>query len=333
MEIETAQRGKALRVTPASIAASICALLCIAFNASAQDPLLIVRAADSSFIEAARGLTQELGDGWTFKELVVTGETKPEAVDLAMRSFSPKAVILMDNRSIRLYRQFCKNAAVSLPAPSVSLMAVFVEEEIRGLHNAAGISYEIPIVTSVLNIRPACQKEIRKVGIVYRGFMSGDIEKNKVFCEKEGIVLAGRAAAERTFDRSFSLRRNLRWLLEKEKVDALWAPNDNLFLSGALIRDVWQPLIRTHMIPVIVGVKNLAAPAMEFGMFAVTPDHVGLGAQAAELVREARDNGWRFDSTIVQPPISIVKTVNVRQAKAFGVVTEKRVEGMDFILE
>ena len=62
--------------------------------------------------------------------------------------------------------------------------------------------------------------------------------------------------------------------------------------------------------------KNL--PASPFGTFAVLPDHVALGTQAANLIFDLADNDWRAEDHPIELPLSTVRVLDVRSARAFG---------------
>ncbi len=104
---------------------------------------------------------------------------------------SPKLIVLMDNVSISLFKRYqntLKNKRESIP--SVSLLGVTVEEAIKELSNSTGISYEIPIVSSIIQFRQVFPlRKIDKVGVVHREFMQEYVSKNKMFCATEKITI------------------------------------------------------------------------------------------------------------------------------------------------
>ena len=73
-------------------------------------------------------------------------------------------------------------------------------------------------------------------------------------------------------------------------------------------------------------------PQVGMGAFAVLPDHVALGAQAAELVFEAQDNGWQLEERVEQP-LSVNKIANARHMKEFLGVEREGLGSVDKLLE
>jgi hypothetical protein len=68
-------------------------------------------------------------------------------------------------------------------------------------------------------------------------------------------------------------------------------------------------------VPVIVGVEVLVKPELDFGTFAVIPDAMGTGVQAANLIFELMDEGWEIDGVKVYPTLSVYSVLNWKKAK------------------
>ena len=110
-------------------------------------------------------------------------------------------------------------------------------------------------------------------------------------------------------------------------------PNDNVLLTGKIIKRVWRPLLKKHKIPLIVGLEVFVNPELDFGIFAVLPDHISLGNQAAEIILELKDNNWKFEKNITFPPISIKKIINYHQARIRFNIKEENFLNVDKILK
>ena len=94
-------------------------------------------------------------------------------------------------------------------------------------------------------------------------------------------------------------------------------------MSAATLKNAWLPKVKSLKVPLIVGAENLVNPAWGFGLFAVVPDHVALGAQAAGKVYEVQDNGWQvLQNGQCDPPLSVFKIINLPLAKSFGIKDE-----------
>jgi hypothetical protein len=300
----------------------------------AKDALLILRPEGRDFSDAVRGLTREIGEEFTIGQRTLG--SKAEVADVAgvIREIRPRLVVLMDNPVIRLYRRYQASLPDSVaPTPSLSLMAASLDREMRGLRLAAGIAYEVPIVTSALGLRSVVGRPLPRIGIVHREFMAGFVAGNAEYCRREGITLVAAALRNKEPDFRKAVRKSLRTLLEEEKVDALWIPNDNSLLAPDILRDVWIPLVNRHRKPVIVGVEALAQPGLGFGTFAVLPDHTELGRQLAETVLDISSAGYAIPDGQIRQPISVIKVLNLPQARKFAGTGRERLGSVDRILE
>ena len=217
--------------------------------------------------------------------------------------------------------------------PSVSLMGVLVANAIDGLSNATGISYEVPAITSVLSLRTVICRQIGTVGVVHREFLENFIEINKAFCKKEKIDLISISLPNKSRNMKYLLRKALTELIEARGIQALWVPNDNLLLQSDYIESVWVPLTSQAQIPVIVGVDVFVNPQMNFGTFAVLPDHLSLGNQAAEMIYNIRENNWKVMKSKVEPPLAIYKIINYRQVRKFFGISDEALKSIDKVLK
>lgn len=296
----------------------------------AKNPLLVIRTEGKDFEEGVTGIRQETEEDFSVNEMIVSRSTGIGELSGKMAAVSPKLVVLMDNISISLYKKY--QAGSGADVSSVSLMASFADIAIKGIQNAAGIFYEVPIVTSIVNLRALMPgANFRNVGAVYRNFMNPFITINTAYCQKEQINLVslpipnkGNTAAE--------LKKGLEILVQKKNVDALWVLNDSVLINRELLRDVWLPFAQEFKKPIVVGVEVLVQPRFNFGTFAVIPDHVELGAQAAEMIYDIMDNNWQTQG-IVEQPRSVYKILNLEQAKRLFHVDEEQLNIVDKVLK
>jgi len=306
----------------------------MALDAAAQTRLLVVRPEGVNFKDAVKGMADDLGRDATIKEIVVDKHSESGAIAKAVQQYEPKAIMLMDNTAIRLYKDYSATLPDSEPVlPSISLIGILVGDAIAGLRNAEAISYEIPVVISVVNLRALTGRPIKRIGIIHREVMRNLIEQNRESCAREGITIVGKCLPNEMSFKESGVKKALTELFEEDKVDALWIPNDNVLLTPAMITEVWIPKVQKYRKPVIVGIEALAAPDLDFGTLAVLPDHVALGVQAAALVINAQENGWKVNAGAVEPALSVYKVLNLRQAAEYFKVQEKNITGIDKILK
>ena len=86
-------------------------------------------------------------------------------------------------------------------------------------------------------------------------------------------------------------------------------------------------------LPVIVGVANLVNPDSPLGTLAVVPDHEAMGLQAANLIFELADDGWRVEAHPVELPLSVKTVVDVKMVRANFGLRQDALKHIDRALE
>lgn len=311
--------------TPAALLITLSLFL----SADAGNLIFTMRQNGEAFDEAYKGLRTELQGVCELKDYIVSPKSTVADISSRISQLQPKLIVLMDNTSISLFRKYQETLGKTDPVPpSIAIMSVMVKESLHNLRNASGISYEIPVVTSLVSLRSALGTAIKKVGIIHRAFLSEFLDENRKFCSKEGFELVSVALPNKQDNTGTALKKALK-NLKKNNVDVLWIPNDNALLHPSTIRNIWIPAVRKLKIPVIVGVEVLVNPELNFGTFAVLPDHVSLGGQAAEMILEIIDNHWTINSMRVEPPLAVYKIINLPQAKRYFHVSDDNLKSID----
>ena len=113
------------------------------------------------------------------------------------------------------------------------------------------------------------------------------------------------------------LRRAIERLRTEDDVDVIWVLNDNALLQPDMIRRGWLPALRPNRTPVLVNVGSLLSDRVDFGTFAVLPDHRGLGVQAAGLITQLGERRWNASSIRMEYPLSVEKVLNVDFAREY----------------
>lgn len=333
--MESAVKNYDQRDWRAALSAIVFCLLAtmVSVTAYAKEPLLIVRTEGKGFEQAVLGLREELEEEFFLNELLIDKRTSMDELAGKMQQIRPRGVILMDNISIFLYKKYQKRLPGSaLTVPSVSLMGSFMDLAVKGMRNATGIFYEVPLVTSVVNLRLVLPSvSFDKVGIVHRAFMESSVRINKTYCAKEGVSLVSYQIPDRKNIES-ELNRGLKKLSKDRRINALWVPNDNKIVNAELLKSVWIPFAKKFQKPIIVGVEVLVRPQFMFGTFAVIPDHVQIGVQAAQIIFDIMENGWQMEGRQIEPPRSVYKILNLKQAERFFGVDEQHLDNIDKIL-
>ena len=108
---------------------------------SGAPTVLIAMPNSPNFVEVRRSLVSEVQKSFNVHTVTVAPETTVADLASAIRSVSPVCVVLMNNATMNLYRQYqTANPTAAMP-PAVLLMASLVEEVQARLRRATGIAY------------------------------------------------------------------------------------------------------------------------------------------------------------------------------------------------
>ena len=299
--------------------------------AQSRQTLLIVGPSGADFAEVSETLKEELGNDFTTQYRRVENYTSYERFEAHIQEIKPDLIVLMDNPALvhfRTYQQKHRNETVP---PAIAVMALFIDNNIQGIRNIAGIRYEVPAVISFTNLRNLITKPVRRVGVIYRNSVSSFIERQNALCKQEQLTLIGYPLPDKDDNLKRSLRQALQQLILKDKVDALWVLNDSALLSLDAVRDVWVPKLRRFRKPVIVGVRPLIED-WEVGNFAVLPDHQGLGKQISELVYDMTSEDWDPSTNEVVDPSSAFSILKLKYAERYLGLIKEKVGQVDVVL-
>jgi ABC-type uncharacterized transport system substrate-binding protein len=170
------------------------------------------------------------------------------------------------------------------------------------------------MLTALVSFRRVFSKPVDKVGVLYRNPLKQFIEKHTHYCAREKISIKGIEISDDTSKIELDISSALQNLIRTEKVDALWIPNDNVLLKPEYLGNIWLPELKKKKVPLIVGVEALVNPELNFGTFAVIPDPVALGEQAAEIVYNLKADDWQHSGVMIHPAISMYSVLNLKKA-------------------
>jgi hypothetical protein len=301
-------------------------------TSAVKDTVLVLGPRIAAANEVVNGLTDELADHYQIVERTVTAETSAETLAQIIRELEPRALVLLDNPTVRRYRAFQAAQPPGTPfPPAVVLMAAFLEQASAGLQNATGISYEVPAVTGFVNLRSLLGRPLRKIGVLYRRGFEGFVARQGELAAAEGFTLAERTLDEG--DRLKAVKRGLRRLLDYDHVDAIWVLNDSALLCPELLARAWLPVLRHGHVPVMVGVPSLVSAKLAFGTFAVLPDHRALGRQAAGLIDNLAEANWAVGAHRPLLPVAVEKVLDVGMARTLAPIREEKLREIDRLIE
>jgi hypothetical protein len=294
--------------------------------------LVLVAMPDStSFRTVRRALVDEIKKDFDVVTQIVDARTDPATFGSRVDAAHPSCLVLMDNPTVKLYRAYQK-AHQGPPLPAVVVMSSFLEELRGDLPNTSGVAYEVPGVTAFVNLRSVIEKPVARVGVLHRPSFRRFVERQKALAAKEQItMLPVEVPSEPT---SSDVRAALRSFHGAGQIDALWVLNDNQLLrDGGFLETVWRPEIASLGVPVVVGVPTLVSAEARFGTFAVLPDLEPMGVQAANVLFEISENGWKAGEHPVELPVSTVTVVNMRQVKQHFGLREGAARRIDKVIE
>ncbi len=278
------------------------------------------------------GLSDELGGEFSLVAVQVEDRDSSQVIADAVQRYRPSALVLMNNPTVAAYRHYLTlpNAARGIPA--VVVMTSFLESKSKQLAQmgAAGITYEVPLITVVTNLRRIVASPVERIGIIYRTPLAGFLRRQKELAAREQIQVV--ALEVDTTPNVSELKRGIRLL--KLESDAVWVMNDDRLLTPQLIAGAWLPgLNERPWRPTIVGAASLVSSATSFGTFAVLPDHTALGDQAAGLIFEIADNDWKLPRSAVDQPLSVKTTVDMAQVRERFPLRDDALARVDRVIE
>lgn len=282
------------------------------------------------FIETLNGVKQNLGDDVQLANVSLEKKTEWPQIRDKVNKMSPKLFLLMDNQSVNIYKQYIAESQKKgvQPVKAVALMALQLDKISEGM-TLSGISYEIPVVTSVVNLRAVSSKPVKKIGVIYRKSWSDFVKVNAEFCKMEKAELIGFSIDDNESNPTKAIQKGIKQLISDKKVDAIWILNDNALLNNQTISKAWIPGLAKVKIPVIVGVEVLVQTKFNLGSFAVLPDHTGLGGQVADMIFDIKDNDWVIEDRQIDQPLSVIKVLNSTLARKKGFLKEEGLKTVD----
>ena len=280
--------------------------------------LLIAMPTSSNFVDVRKSLVSEVQKNFNIRTFTVGPQTKANDIAAEIHSVKPDCLVLMNNATMNLYRQYQLADPTAAMPPTVLLMASFVEEAQPLIRRSTGIAYEVPGVTAFVNLRSVTTTPINRIGVIYRPAFRKLVERQTALAVREHVEVISVSVPNDVT--AAGLREALRDLAKNKKVDAIWMLNDNILVRDeGFLDDAWRAVTSDAKLPLIVGVSNFVNPSAPFGALAVVPDHEALGLQAANLIFDLSDNDWRVEGRPVELPLSVKTVVDVNMVRAsFG---------------
>jgi hypothetical protein len=294
--------------------------------------VLIAMPVLKDFIEVRRGLVPELGRSFNVSTFAVGVTTTAADLGAEIAKRQPSCLVVMNNTTVSLLIELQKQKASQTLPPAVIVMTSLLEGIRLSVKNATGIAYEVPGVTSFINLRSLMTAPLTRVGVAYRPMFRAFVEQQRKMAQREHVELVLAPVGKDV--REGELRDALLKLTTKNHVDALWMLNDNgLLRSSEFIEETWRTVQRSANVPLIVGAANLVVPKAMLGTFGTIPDYEALGLQTANLIFDLADNDWRADEHAIELPLSVKTIVDLPQLRARFGLREESLRHVDIIKE
>ena len=275
--------------------------------------ILVAMPTSEKMLEVHEGLASELEDDFDLVTFQVDASTPSSLLAEAIKRERPACLVLMNNQTVRKYRDVQGVAPDGVFPPAVVLMTSFLEQEITRLRNATGIAYEVPGVSAFVQLRGILERDVKRIGVLYRERL-GDFVKNqrRIAAREKFELVAYKVSSSVSND---EIVAGVGDLVSEGRIDTLWILNDNALLTPSLLMKGWQTAITSGGVPVIVNVEPLVHPSARLGTFGVVPDHKALGVQAANKIFELQDEDWTVEENQVDLPLSVETVLKVREAR------------------
>jgi len=202
-----------------------CSFFVLSSSARAGDPILVLRPGTVDFAAALAGTRDELGDECDITELIVKNDTPLDTFKRAYQQVRPRLIVLMEGKSVNLYRRFQESNPVGTTyPPTIVFMTSYARQRIKSLTNATGITYEIQAIQAISKLRELLDRPISRVGTLYTSNLKDFFKDQQQSCKNEEIELIGiLIPSGRKVERD--IKNGLQKLLKDEKVDAIWVIN------------------------------------------------------------------------------------------------------------
>ena len=303
---------------------AVASLLTSPFNAAALHHLAVLMPENEKFMTVLEEMRKQAGNDYRFHVIDMKKSANPEDIAAQCKSNDIQALVLMDTKAIKAALKLENFDSVFKALPKFVFMTLMVESMTQGLSNVAGIKFEIPFYTIVTKFRIISKNEIKKVGIFYRKPFTSIIEESKKLLKKEDIailpVCVDCDGKQRTDTESVLkiMNNSLENMVKIEKIDVFLAPADYFIVNSMNLGRFWIDKVKKMKVPVIAPLDILASEKIGVAVFAVDPDLVQLGVQAAGQIVDYFENNTSMKSIGFEPPISIKSTLNLRVSHEIG---------------
>lgn len=301
----------------------------------AKDKILVTTKGKPDFKKLYENLSNELGEDYEMVEFEVDKDTDSDDFQSKVKDVKPKLIILMDNQSVKLAKDFYKSTKSKVQ--SVAVMGLNYKELLKNEKNICGVAYEVPLYTSLTQFRfTQVGRKVKNVTIFYRGSLFGNMVKQgkeRLKSEKINLNLIDVEKVAGDDILGYLNSKGKAIIANQKKTDAVFIMLDSVLLKKVNFIKFWLPTARGTSVPFVSGVKNFVAPKLQFAVFGMSPNLADLASQTTQMVETILDDEESCEDVGVEDLIGVNKFWNAKKAEKLGIKLNKKAAESVKVLE
>lgn len=290
----------------------------------ASHKILFLRKAGKGFDDVFEVMKKDLEPKYNLSDFVVSRSTSYGEIKDKLMSSAPDLAVCMDNQAIGYAIKYnAEQTDAKKRIKGVAIMGLNLKSALKGNPDIAGIAFESPAYTLLVQFRFIVKKPIKNVLVFYRKSLFQEaIDETTKQLLSEGIKLdpvnvEADGASKEAFEKFIGT--NLKKFAGRaDQYDVVWVLLDSGILNQKLFQEFWLPAARESRIPFVSGAEELVSPNVDFATFAVTPNFGDLANQAVQQIESILVDHVAPKDLGVEELISVNKILNTNRAKALG---------------
>lgn len=301
---------------------ALCMLLALVLPLQGAEGVLIVGSDSPAMQEVKRAVARDLGSHQV-ENFTLKADTSYDQLKAELLRRKPRAVLLLDNRSVQLMQKLHKEKDSYLSQlPASATMALNLKHILEGETKISGIEYEAPAFSILTQFRRLVDIKLSRVLVIYRPSQFQKVfQEAQIQLAREGVQLIGLNAEAEGDDATAIARfidKNLKEDHANDKVDAFLVLTDNKLLNNETFGPLWVSRARNMKIPFLCGIENFVSEKLRFCTFAAYPDHNDLAHQASEQIMAMIDDGVSPAEIGVDYLVSVKMAIDASRLNSMG---------------
>jgi hypothetical protein len=179
------------------------------------------------------GLCDELANEFQLVRVRIDTANDVGVLSDAIERYRPAGLIIMNNPTVSAYRQYQRNSPNRKFPPAVIAMTSFLETQTTQLKEVAGISYEVPLITAMTNLRRLVILRTERVAVIVRAPLREFVDRQIALATREKVTVTLEEVS--ASPNPSEIKRAIRRL--KQRADVIWILNDDRLLTPKLITE------------------------------------------------------------------------------------------------